>query len=210
LNLFTHGTRPWGSLRAFHPLEKGAQESSSGWNSSAREKSALMFVVKGDRVKRILCVLIPMLLVGCATSSVRWRSLKDSELIVRKVSLPLPHDAKAREEHLFKNYTGKVIDSGFGIGVLAKVKTRSHLESVLLQKARQVGADDKSLKAVFEVIFLKGSIEDQLYVPFAAYETNLDDEPVWIVMLSWEDFNYVAAYAYDQRTLKRVGLTVYM
>lgn len=159
---------------------------------------------------RTIFLIMTLVLSGCATSAVRWRVLKDSELIVQKVAIPLPHDLKAREDHLYKNYTARVLESEFGKGVLAKVKTRNHLEAVLLQKAREAGADHESLKAVFNVIFQKGAIEDQEYIPFAAYETAMDGDPVWIVMLAWEDFNYIAAYAYNQRTIKRVGITVYM
>ena len=146
-------------------------------------------------------------MISCARFTPYKRALKDSDIIVERTSSSLPTDAADREKY-FNDYMAALDESDLGRRWLADLGKVKHYEAVLIQKATLIGADAASLRRILDVIFKDGACNS--YFACAAYETTLDNNPVWIVVLAWPDYGHFMVYAYDQKTLNRVGIGVYM
>jgi hypothetical protein len=61
-------------------------------------------------------------------------------------------------------------------------------------------------------LVLKDSKDEIAYLPVGAYQTTLDAKPVWIIVVKWEypsfegsGLEHIRIFAFDQKTLERVG-----
>lgn len=56
----------------------------------------------------------------------------------------------------------------------------------LVARATQLGLDSASLSNVLQVILADAPRKRRAYVPFAAYKSEVEHKPVWVVHLAWE------------------------
>jgi hypothetical protein len=56
---------------------------------------------------------------------------------------------------------------------------------------------------------LENSKNKPTYLPVGAYQTTLNGDPVWIIIVKWgsgkEGLGHIRIYVFDQKTLKQVG-----
>jgi hypothetical protein len=71
-----------------------------------------------------------------------------------------------------------------------------------------------SLRKVLDLI--RASAGKTAYLPVGAYQSNLNNDLIWIVVVKWENadaralLGHVRMFAYDQKTLKKVGFETCM
>jgi hypothetical protein len=87
----------------------------------------------------------------------------------------------------------------------------------LVEKASTSGFDSRSLSEVLKLVLADGEAQHLAYLPIAAYVSELNGQPAWIVVLHWEEtfsaeargehlpLSHVRTYAYTQRDLKQVA-----
>ena len=82
----------------------------------------------------------------------------------------------------------------------------------LVARAAERHLDSASLSNVLKWILADGERHKMAYLPFAAYYTEINGEPVWVVDLTWEyegfgHFGHIRMYAISARNLRQVGFT---
>jgi hypothetical protein len=153
-------------------------------------------------------------LTGCATTV---RKARDG-VIVERIDASLPADQNERSVWLSEHIDPE--DSKF------REKTTRHWQKdyavfsgVLLEKARAAGLDSESLSKVLKAVQADAGNEFLAHLPIAAYASRLGDEPVWILVIHWEQclplppehrmppqpLSHHRIYAYTQRDLRLVG-----
>ena len=87
----------------------------------------------------------------------------------------------------------------------------------LIKKASSSGFDSTCLSAILKLVLADTNGQPLAYVPVAAYETTLNSEAVWIVVVHWEEcfgsenpvrvrqLSHVREYAFTQKDRKQVG-----
>lgn len=88
----------------------------------------------------------------------------------------------------------------------------------LLRKATDQKLDSGSLSKALDLVLKhagKDGEEDQIaFIPVGAYQATFDKRPVWVVAVKWEYpsagddeilMGHVRIFAFDQKTMKRVG-----
>jgi len=141
------------------------------------------------------------------------------ETVVKTLDEPLPTDEGERGAFLWKQFANKPEETKFESYETANWKQNyAVFADVLVKKAEAQGLDGASLRKVLDEV-LKDSRGKVAYLPVGAYQTMLygnpvlKRNPVWIVVVKWEtpDFaphlGHIRVFAFDQKTLKRVGYT---
>jgi len=90
--------------------------------------------------------------------------------------------------------------------------TYSSYGQALVARAVERQLDSVSLSNVLKWILADGETQKMAYLPFAAYHTEVNGEPVWVVDLTWEyesfgHFGHIRTYAISARNLSQVGFT---
>ena len=162
--------------------------------------------------------MLPMLLAaafcGCSTTAKRISHC----VIVRKIDASLPSDQNARSVWL-----SEYIDPE---GSKFLDRTTRHWQEdykffseALLAKAKASGLDADSLSKVLKAVQADAGSEFLAHLPIAAYESRLDAEPVWILVIHWEQcsplppehnlrpqpLSHYRIYAFTQRDIRLVG-----
>jgi len=132
-----------------------------------------------------------------------------SAAVVKVLDKPLPPKegrgkfliglAESEELRQFESYTTRDWRRNF-----------DRFAASLVQKAGEQKLDSSSLRKVLDLI-LQGPPKPGACLPVAAYQTTLENKPIWIVILKRSNFSdepatHFAVYAFDQRTWGRVEL----
>lgn len=137
------------------------------------------------------------------------------EVVVAVMKQPFPSDEKMRAEFLWTRFANKPEEEKFKSYESENwQETYVAFADALVKKAGAQGLDSASLRKVLDQI-LKGN-DKTAYLPVGAYQTTLDGNPVWIVIVKWEfphsgaGLGHVRMFAFDQKTLKSVGFNTCM
>jgi hypothetical protein len=106
-------------------------------------------------------------------------------VVVRRIDASLPSDQNERSVWLSEHVDPE--DSKF------PDQTTRHWQrdydcfsEALLGKAMAAGLDAESLSKVLKAVQADAGSEFLAHLPIAAYASRLNDEPVWIVVIHWE------------------------
>ncbi len=160
----------------------------------------------------ILLLLTTAAFSGCATAARR----ASHGVTVAKMSADLPADVNERSVWL--SYHVNTEESKFGSQTTHHWKENYDVFSrALIEKASSSGFDSQSLSQVLGLILTDGEAQHLAYLPIAAYVSELNGQPVWIVVLHWEDLfgaevhasdqplSHVRTYVFTQKDLKQVA-----
>jgi hypothetical protein len=162
----------------------------------------------------ILLMVLCVALAGCVTTA---RKARDG-LAVKRIDASLPADQNERSVWLSEHIDPE--DSKF------REQTTRHWQKdyavfseVLLEKAKAAGLDAESLSKALKAVQADAGNEFLAHLPIAAYTSRLGDEPVWILVIHWEQclplppehrmppqpLSHHRIYAYTQRDLRLVA-----
>jgi hypothetical protein len=162
----------------------------------------------------ILLMVLCVALTGCVTTA---RKARDG-VTVKRIDASLPADQNERSVWLSEHIDPE--DSKF------REQTTRHWQKdyavfsgVLLEKTKAAGLDSESLSKVLKAVQADAGNEFLAHLPIAAYASRLGDEPVWILVIHWEQclppspeyrmppqpLSHHRIYAYTQRDLRLVG-----
>jgi len=162
----------------------------------------------------IVLVLLSVGLTGCATTA---RKARDG-VTVKRIEGSLPADQNERSVWLSENIDPE--DSKFCDRTTRHwQKDYAVFSGVLLEKAKAAGLDTESLSKVLKAVQADAGNEYLAHLPIAAYASRLNGEPVWILVIHWEQclplppeyrmppqpLSHHRIYAYTQRDLRLVG-----
>ena len=138
---------------------------------------------------------------------------KPDAAVVKVLYAPMPHEADKRAEFLWKHFANKPeADKFSSYGTDKWNDNFAAFAKALVTKAEAQKLDSASLRKVLALV-LKDSKDEIAYLPVGAYQTTLDAKPVWIITVKWEypsmgegaGLVHIRMYAFDQKTLERVG-----
>ena len=162
----------------------------------------------------ILTMLSAAVLCGCSTTKQR----ASLGVVVRRIDASLPADQNERsvwlsehidpEESKFREQTTRHWQKDYEV-----------FSGVLLGKAKAASLDSESLSRVLRAVQADAGNEYLAHLPIAAYASRLNDEPVWILVIHWEQclppspeyrmppqpLSHHRIYAYTQRDLRLVA-----
>ena len=166
-----------------------------------------------ENMKKILRMYF---LVGWAATAWATNGIQEANsVVVTNLVLSLPVDAEQRATFLwgqlltrpeikqFDHYTTKDWEKNY----------KAFAES-LVAKAKECKLDAVSLQRILEAI--KSTAEGLAYLPVGAYQMQLKETPVWVVVIKWESagegayLRHIRYFAYDQKTLKHVAFETCM
>ena len=164
------------------------------------------------RVGLILLMLSIAALCGCATTAQR----ASHGVVVKRIELALP--AEENERSLWLSAHIDTEELKFASQTTRNWKQKYEVFSqALREKADRAGFDSASLSKVLRRILADTEGQYLAFVPIAAYVTELNSEPVWIVVVHWEQsfgpedpipirpLSHVRTYAFTQQELKPVA-----
>lgn len=160
----------------------------------------------------MLLMVSVAVLSGCATTV--KRAVRG--VVVQKLDAVLPSEENDRsvwlsahvdtEQSKFNSSTTRDWRRNYGV-----------FSKALLEKAASSEFDSESLSKVLKLILADTAGQPVAYIPIAAYVTQLQGEPVWIVVVHWEYFfgaedpipvrplSHVRIYAFTQDHPKQVA-----
>jgi hypothetical protein len=168
----------------------------------------------------MLAMLLAAILCGCSTTAER----ASQSVVVRTIDASLPPDQDERSVWLSENIDPE--DSKFPDQTTRHwQKDYAFFSEALLGKAKAAGLDVESLSNVLNAVQADAGREYLAHLPIAAYATRLNDEPVWILVIHWEQclpippgyrmppeyrmppqrLSHHRIYAFTQRDLKLVA-----
>ena len=131
-------------------------------------------------------------------------------VVVKKLDAAMPADEDKRAEFLWDQFANKAEEVKFSTyGTGDWEKNYSAFADTLVRKARESELQGNSLQKVLELI--RASAGGMTYLPVGAYQATLNNDPIWIVVVKWENaganapLGHVRIFAYDQKTLRKVG-----
>ena len=139
-------------------------------------------------------------------------------MVVKVLSAPLPHEEDKRAKFLWDTFANKPEEKQFNHYTTEKWKDNFVVFSkALIQKAKDQNLDTDSLRKVLDLV-LKHSNGKIAYLPVGAYQTTLDSDPVWIIIVKWEypskdealSLGHIRMFAFDQKTMKQVAFDTCM
>jgi hypothetical protein len=137
---------------------------------------------------------------------------KPDATVVKLLRAALPHDPDKRAGFLWDHFANKPEADKFSSYGTDKWKDNfAAFAEALATKAKAQKLDAASLRKALDQV-LKDSRDEIAYLPVGAYQTNLDRKPVWIIAVKWEypsmgeeGMVHIRMFAFDQKTLERVG-----
>jgi hypothetical protein len=139
-------------------------------------------------------------------------------VVVKVMEAPLPHDKDKREGFLWDTFANKPDEKIFNsYGTENWEDNFTLFSKALVQKADKQKLDSGSLRKALALV-LKESKGKIAYLPVGAYQTALDENLVWIVIVKWEvsrmgkeaGLGHICMFAFDQKTLKQVAFNTCM
>ena len=151
---------------------------------------------------------------GCSTTAEKT----SQGVVVRRIDASLQSDQDQRSVWLSEHIDPE--DSKF------RDQTTRHWQrdygsfsEALLEKAKAAGLDAESLSKVLKAVQADAGREFLAHLPIAAYASRLNDEPVWILVIHWEQclplppeyrmspqpLSHHRIYAFTQRDLRLVA-----
>ena len=151
------------------------------------------------------CLVFPVQAVEDKPSS--------NTVVVKVITTPLPKDERKRKTFLFQCPFAK----GSGSKKFSVYTTNQWEDNYktfsneLVMKADKLKLNSKSLRKALDLI-MKESKASVACLPVGAYQTTFKNQLVWVIRLKWErtdeedaQLGHIRAYAYDQKTLEKVG-----
>jgi hypothetical protein len=164
------------------------------------------------RAHLIFFIISAATLCGCATTPQR----ASRGVVVTRMDAVLPADQNQRSLWLSANVDTE--ESKFSSQTTRNWKRNYEVFSkALLIKANSSGFDSASLSKILKLILADTNGKFLAYVPIAAYATELNSEPVWIVVVHWEltfgpedlipirPLSHVRIFAFTQKDLMQVA-----
>ncbi len=159
-----------------------------------------------------------MFALVCATGNAFAADAKPApgDVVVEILKKPLPSKEDARSRFLWDGFANKPDERKFGsYTVVAWKENYAAFSEALVKKAEERKLDSTSLRKALDQT-LRHSKDRLAYLPVGAYQTALDSGLVWIVTVKWERagsgeqapnlrLSHIRAFAFDQKSLKRVG-----
>jgi len=161
-----------------------------------------------------------LLLITCFADMAKagGAKTKPEAVVVKVLSLELPHDEDKRSQFLWHNFANQPEENQFNSYTTEKWTDNFNLfAAILVHKAERMKLDSHSLRKVLDLVF-KDSKKKIAYLPVGAYQTTLDGHLVWIITVKWEyppqegseELGHIRMFAFDQKTLKQVGFETCM
>ncbi len=137
-------------------------------------------------------------------------------VVVEKIHVALPADQKERSVWLSTHVDEE--EGKFGSQTTRNWKRKYKVFSqALVEKAGRAGFDSTSLSKILKRILADTEGQYLAYVPVAAYLSELNHEPVWIIVVHWEQcfgteaagsdlpLSHVRTYVFSQQGLNQVA-----
>jgi hypothetical protein len=162
----------------------------------------------------MLAMLSAALFCGCSTTAER----ASHGVVVRRIDASLPSDQNERSVWLSEHVDPE--DSKFPDQTTRHwQRDYEFFSEALLGKAKAAGLDTESLSRVLKAVQADAGREFLAHLPIAAYASRLNGEPVWIVVIHWEQclplrpeyrmppqpLSHHRIYAFTQRDLRLVA-----
>ncbi len=162
----------------------------------------------------ILAILSAAVLCGCSTTAER----ASHGVVVRRIEGSLPSDQNERAVWLSEHIDPE--DSKFRDQTTRQwQRDYKFFSEALLEKATAAGLDGESLSKVLKAVQADAGREYLAHLPIAAYASRLNNEPVWILVIHWEQclptppkyrmspqsLSHHRIYAYTQLDLRLVA-----
>jgi hypothetical protein len=138
------------------------------------------------------------------------------DLVVQLLDKPLPSKGNDRQKFLWDTFVNNPDAQGYIAYTADTWKVAfGEFATNLVSKADVQKLDSISLRKSLDLV-LKDSKNKFVYLPVGAYQTTLDGNPVWIVVVKWERVStgkksdsiplaHIRAFVFDQMTLEKVG-----
>ncbi|MBI3986850.1 MAG: hypothetical protein HY343_08025 [Lentisphaerae bacterium] len=164
-------------------------------------------------MKTLLGIII--LLALLSTTWAEEEKPGPSVVVVTNLTVVLPSEDAQRAKFLWNQFANKPEEEQFAsYGTKDWKQNFKSFADALVEKAQTGKMDADSLQKVLEKI--RSSAGELAYLPVGAYQTSLNNDPIWIVVVKWEiaesdaSLGHVRIFAYDQKTLKQVGFETCM
>jgi len=140
------------------------------------------------------------------------------EVVVRKIEESLPDDEEKTSEFLWSRFANKPEEKRFDhVATAAWDAAWLMFANSLTKRAREAGLDSESLQKVLDAMS-KDPVNSKPCLPVGAYQSARNGNPVWIVVVKWGQETqtnpdiqiiggHVRVFAFDQKTLKKIGFT---
>lgn len=155
---------------------------------------------------------------GDSNLPIKPRVAGPEEVVVRKIDETLPDDEEKTSAFLRAHFANKPEEKRFDhVATTAWDSAWQMFANSLTRRAAETGLDSESLQKVLDALF-KDPSNSNPCLPVGAYQSVRNGNPVWIVVVKWgletktnPDIQiiggHVRVFAYDQKTLKKVGFT---
>jgi hypothetical protein len=158
-------------------------------------------------MKALLTTLMLLCLVPVAQDT---EPPPPSAAILKVFDKPLPAEEQKRPRFLLDFAERKELRQFESYTTRDWRRNYDRFAASLVQKAGEQKLDSASLRKVLDLI-LQGPPEPGACLPVGAYQTTLENRPIWIVVLKRSNApdqaaTHFAVYAFEQRTLGRVEL----
>jgi hypothetical protein len=161
-----------------------------------------------------------ILVIACiSTVSLAAENTTGPDVVtVRILDRPLPSEEDKKRDFLWDNFANTPDEKQFSSYTTEKWQDKyQEFAATLLRKAGDQKLDTHSLRRALDLV-LAESKNKIAYLPIGAFQTTLDEKPVWIITVKWEfpfkdkanTFGHIRMYVYDQKTLKLVGFNTCM
>jgi hypothetical protein len=133
-------------------------------------------------------------------------------VVVKVLDTPLPREEEKKNKFLWDNFANKPEEEVFSSYTVKKWKINFAIFSnALVKKAENQKLDSVSLRDALDLV-LKDSKYELAYLPVGAYQTMLDEKPVWIIAVKWEHssrgkalLGHIRMFVFEQKSIKQVG-----
>jgi len=155
--------------------------------------------------------LLLISVAGIGLASIGLIVLWNAGPIVYVGHAAMPHEPDKREAFVWDHFAHKPEADKFdSYGTEGWKDNFAAFAKVLVIKAEARMLDSGSLRKVLALV-LKDSNGEIAYLPVGAYQTTLDAKLVWVIKVKWEypsfdpHLTHIRMFAFDQKTLERVG-----
>ena len=171
----------------------------------------LLTLGKGLFCRKTIIVLV----IACLSLSSYAADPKPAPdaVVVKVLDKPLPNQESKRDMFLWNNFANMPSEQQFNTYSANNWKTNfAVFSNALVQKADNLKLDSASLRKALDLV-LRDAKGEIAYLPVGAYQTTLDGAPIWIITVKWEypsmgkdaELGHIRAFAFDQKTLQKVG-----